>query len=49
MQARLAADPALALRYADFTELTGTLRDLGQRRAARQQLRGLHAAMLAAR
>jgi serine protease Do len=47
-EARLAADPALALRYADFTELTSTLRAHGQRLQARQQLRGIHAAMLAA-
>jgi S1-C subfamily serine protease len=48
LEARLAANPDLALRYADFTELTGTLRAYGRRRATRQQLRGLHAAMLAA-
>ncbi|TPG62902.1 S1C family serine protease [Hymenobacter nivis] len=48
LEARLAADPDLALRYADFSELTGTLRAVGQRRALRQQLRGLHAEMLAA-
>ena len=48
LEARLSADPTLALRYADFTELTDTLRALGQRQQARQQLRGLHAAMLAA-
>ena len=48
LEARLAADPALALRYADFAELTGTLRAYGQRRQARQQLQGIHAAMLAA-
>jgi len=48
LEARLAADPALALRYADFTELTGTLRAYAQRKATRQQLRGIHAAMLAA-
>ncbi|SFQ33991.1 S1 family peptidase [Hymenobacter arizonensis] len=47
-EARLAADPALALRYADFTELTGTLRAYGQRQNTRQKLQGLHAAMLAA-
>ena len=44
--ARLATDPALALRYADFTELTDTLRAYRQRHTARQQLRGIHAAML---
>ena len=48
LEARLAADPALALRYADFSEMTDTLRAYGQRQQARQQLRGIHAAMLAA-
>jgi S1-C subfamily serine protease len=48
LEARLAADSALALRYADFTELTNTLRAYGQRQNVRQQLRGLHEAMLAA-
>ena len=48
LEARLAADPALALRYADFSEMTGTLHAYGQRQQARQQLRGIHAAMLAA-
>jgi serine protease Do len=48
LEARLSADPTFALRYADFTELTDTLRALGQRQQARQQLRGIHAAMLAA-
>ena len=48
LEARLAADPDLALRYADFAELTGTLRAYGHRRQARQQLQGIHAAMLAA-
>ena len=48
LEARLAADPALALRYADFTEMTSTLRAYGQRQQTRQQLRGIHAAMLAA-
>jgi S1-C subfamily serine protease len=48
LEARLAADPALALRYADFTEMTGTLRAYGQRQQTRQQLRSIHAAMLAA-
>ena len=48
LEARLAADPALALRYADFTEMTGILRAYGQRQHVRQQLHGLHAAMLAA-
>ena len=48
LEARLNADPTLALRYTDYTELTDTLRAYGQRRQARQQLRGIHAAMLAA-
>ena len=48
LEARLAADSALSLRYADFTELTGTLRAYGQHQQARQQLRTLHTAMLAA-
>ena len=48
LEARLAADPALALHFADFTELTDTLRTHGQRQQVRQQLRGIHAAMLAA-
>lgn len=48
LEARLAADPALALRYADFTEMTGTLRAYGQRQQVREQLRGIHASMLAA-
>ena len=48
LEARLAADPALALRYADFAEMTSTLRAYGQRQQTRQQLRGIHAAMLAA-
>ncbi|GAA4352290.1 hypothetical protein GCM10023185_11800 [Hymenobacter saemangeumensis] len=47
LEARLAADPALALRYADFVELTSTLRAFGQRQATRRKLRGIHAAMLA--
>ena len=48
LEAHLAADPALSLRYADFVELTSTLRAYGQHQQARQQLRTLHAAMLAA-
>ncbi|MFD1467815.1 trypsin-like peptidase domain-containing protein [Hymenobacter caeli] len=47
LEARLAADPALALRYADFGEMTATLRATGQRQALRRQLHGLHAAMVA--
>ena len=48
LEARLAADPALALRYADFVEMTSTLHAYGQRQQVRQQLRGMHTAMLAA-
>ena len=48
LEARLAADPALALRYADFAEMTGTLRTYGQHQQTRQQLQSIHAAMLAA-
>ncbi|MET4074389.1 serine protease [Hymenobacter sp. UYCo722] len=48
LEARLSADSSLALRYADFTQLTDTLRGLGQQQQARQQLHGIHAAMLAA-
>lgn len=47
LEARLAADPDLALRYADFGELTGTLRAAGRHQALRQQLRSVHAAMVA--
>ncbi len=48
LEARLAADPDLALRYADFAELASTLRAYGQRRHVRQQLQSIHAGMLAA-
>ncbi|MBF9221575.1 trypsin-like peptidase domain-containing protein [Hymenobacter ruricola] len=48
LEARMAADPDFALRYADFTELTGTLRAYRQRQQTREQLRGIHGAMLAA-
>ena len=48
LEARLSADLTLAQRYADFTELTSTMRAYGQRQQAREQLRGMHAAMLAA-
>ena len=48
LEAHLAADPALALRYADFAEMTGTLRSYGQHQQMRQQLQGIHAAMLMA-
>jgi serine protease Do len=46
LEARMAADPALALRYADFAEMTGTLQAYGRHQAVRQQLRGIHAAMV---
>ena len=48
LEAHLAADPALALRYADFAEMTGTLRSYGQHQQMRQQLQGIHTAMLTA-
>jgi len=48
LEAHLAADPALALRYADFAEMTDTLRSYGQQQQMRQQLQGIHAAMLTA-
>ena len=48
LEAHLAADPALALRYADFAEMTGTIRSYGQHQQMRQQLQGIHAAMLMA-
>ena len=48
LEAHLAADPALALRYADFAEMTDTLRSYGQHQQMRQQLQGIHAAMLTA-
>jgi S1-C subfamily serine protease len=46
LEARLAADPALALRYADFAELTDTMRTYGRHEQLRQQLRGIHAGMV---
>ena len=48
LEARLSADPRLHQRYAEFEELTGTLRAYGERRRTRQMLGGLHTAMLAA-
>ena len=48
LEALLAADPALALRYADFAEMTDTLRSYGQHQQMRQQLQSIHAAMLMA-
>ena len=48
LEARLGADPRLRQRYAEFEELTGTLRAYGERRRTRQAISDLHAAMLAA-
>jgi S1-C subfamily serine protease len=48
LEARLSADPRLSQRYAEFEELTGTLRAYAERRRTRQMLGGLHTAMLAA-
>ncbi|RZK14245.1 MAG: serine protease [Hymenobacter sp.] len=48
LEARLNADPRLGQRYAEFEELTSTLRAYGERRRTRQLLGGLHTAMLAA-
>ena len=48
LRARLAQESALAQRYAEFRELTGTLAAYAGRRRTRQQLRDLHAAMLSA-
>ncbi|WP_375416756.1 S1C family serine protease [uncultured Hymenobacter sp.] len=46
LRVRLTQEPALAQRYAEFRELTGTLAAYAGRRRTRQQLRELHAAML---
>jgi S1-C subfamily serine protease len=48
LRARLAQEPTLAQRYAEFRELTGTLASYAGQRRTRQQLRDLHTAMLAA-
>jgi serine protease Do len=48
LEARLGADQRLHQRYAEFEELTSTLRTYGERRRTRQLLGGLHEAMLAA-
>ena len=45
LAAQLAADPALALAYAEFGELTATLRAAGQHRATRRTLKRLHGAL----
>jgi anti-sigma factor RsiW len=38
LEARLSTDPRLHQRYAEFEELTGTLRAYGERRRTRQML-----------
>ena len=43
LERRLAADPSLAERYADFTSLTDTLHSYGQRLSARRKLRAIQA------
>ncbi len=48
LEARLSADPRLHQRYAEFDELTSTLRTYGERRRTRQTISDLHASMLAA-
>jgi serine protease Do len=48
LEARLGADVRLHQRYAEFEELTNTLRGYGERRRTRQTISELHTAMLAA-
>jgi serine protease Do len=48
LEARLSADVRLHQRYAEFEELTNTLRSYGERRRTRQTISALHTAMLAA-
>jgi serine protease Do len=48
LEARLSADVRLHQRYAEFEELTNTLRSYGARRRTRQTISALHTAMLAA-
>lgn len=43
LERRLAADPVLAQRYADFQELSATLHGYGQRLATRRKLRAIQA------
>ena len=45
LERRLAADPALAQRYAEFADLAGTLRGYGERLATRRKLREVQAAL----
>lgn len=48
LEARLGAEPRLQQLYAEYLELTGTLRGYAERRRTRQQIASLHTAMLAA-
>jgi serine protease Do len=48
LEARLSADVRLHQRYAEFEELTNTLRSYSERRRTRQTISALHTAMLAA-
>lgn len=43
LESRLAADPVFARRYADFEELTGTMRAYGHRQATRRKLQAVQA------
>ncbi|QNH62064.1 S1 family peptidase [Hymenobacter sediminicola] len=43
LERRLSADPVLAQRYADFTDLTSTLSSYGQRLSTRRKLRAIQA------
>ena len=43
LERRLSADPVLAQRYADFTDLTATLSSYGQRLSTRRKLRAIQA------
>ena len=43
LERRLSADPNLAQRFADFGDLTGTLRSYGERLSTRQKLRAMQA------
>ncbi|RZK16799.1 MAG: serine protease [Hymenobacter sp.] len=48
LEARLRAEPRLHQLYAEYLELTGTLRGYAERRRNRQTINALHTAMLAA-
>ena len=48
LETRLRAEPRLHQLYAEYLELTGTLRGYAERRRTRQQISALHTAMLAA-